>query len=234
MNYKIKRFFRNFAIDNLMTYIVASMALVFVGDLLTDYMISGYLVFSRAAILHGEIWRAVTFLFIPQTDSMLWILFSLYFYYFIGKSVENGWGSHNLTLYFLTGYAMLLAIGFTTGYTDASYLYFSLFLVFAALNPHEQFMMFFVIPVEARWLALIDALYMGWEFIGAFKLYILPFSRMLALGIQLSVLTGFAVYAIFFGKPFIRRIMNRRKHSDFINEMRRKNIRVTKHDEDDD
>lgn len=230
--YKIKRFFRNFAIENLMSYVAVTMALVFVGDLFSEGMLSAFLSFNRSLILEGQIWRIVTFLFIPQTNSVIWIIFSVYFYYFIGKSVENGWGSHNMTMYFLTGYALLLIIGFATGYTDASYLYFSLFLVFAALNPHEVFMMFFVIPVEARWLALIDAIYMGYEFIDAIPYYAFPGTRVLAAGIQLSVLAGFAVYLIFFGKQYIDRFRNRRNHREFFSQMRRNKIKVTKNRED--
>ena len=39
-SYKVKRFFRNFEIENLMTYIAASMAIVFVGDMLTNGLMS--------------------------------------------------------------------------------------------------------------------------------------------------------------------------------------------------
>lgn len=233
MNYKIKRFFRNFAIENLMTYIAASMAIIFVGDLMTDYMISGYLYFDRAAILNGEIWRIVTFLLLPRTDNLIFIVFSVWFYYSMGQHVESAWGSHNLTVYFLTGYALLLIVGFATGYTSTQALYFSLFLVYASFYPHNQFRLFFLVAVEARWLAIADAILMGLEFFQAFPLYLMPPFRILALGMQLSVLAGFAVYAIFFGKPFVQRFMNRFKHREFIHEMRRQKIKVTKHEEDD-
>ena len=39
------------------------------------------------------------------------------------------------------------------------YLYYSLFLAFAALYPDMQFMLFFVLPVKAKWLAAIDLIY---------------------------------------------------------------------------
>lgn len=99
-SYKVKRFFRNFEIENLMTYIAASMAIVFVGDMLTNGLMSSYLSFSRSAILEGQVWRLLTFLFIPQTNSVVWIIFSVYFYYITGKETEMAWGAHNLTMYF--------------------------------------------------------------------------------------------------------------------------------------
>ena len=95
-SYKVKRFFRNFEIENLMTYIAASMAIVFVGDMLTNGLMSSYLSFSRSAILEGQVWRLLTFLFIPQTNSVVWIIFSVYFYYITGKETEMAWGAHNL------------------------------------------------------------------------------------------------------------------------------------------
>lgn len=230
--YKLKRFFRNIAIENLMTYIAASMAIIFVGDLFTDGMLSMYLTFDRAAILEGQVWRLITFLMIPDTDSPIWIVFSVYFYYFIGKETENEWGSHNLTMYFLLGAVLLIISGFVTGYTGASYLYFSLFLVYAHLNPHHQFMMFMIIPIEARWMALIDVIFMLSGFFKAFILY--PIAPNLALAHQLSVVVAFLVYGIYFGKDHFGGLVNKLKHRDFYREMKRNRIKMSRNERDDD
>ncbi len=226
LKYKIKRFFRNISIENLMTYIAASMAIIFVGDLFTDGMMSSFLSFNRDAILQGQVWRLITFLMLPQSSSPIWIVFSIYFYWFIGKETENQWGSHNLTMYFLTGAVLLIASGFATGYTNASFLYFSLFLVYAHLNPYHQFLMFMVIPIEARWMALIDAVYMLSDFARAFTFY--AYSPKLAAALQLSVAVAFLTYFIFFGKDHFSGIVNKFKHRDFYREMKQKKIKVTK------
>ena len=226
LKYKIKRFFRNISIENLMTYIAASMAIIFVGDLFTDGMMSSFLSFNRDAILQGQVWRLITFLMLPQSSSPIWIVFSIYFYWFIGKETENQWGSHNLTMYFLTGAVLLIASGFATGYTNASFLYFSLFLVYAHLNPYHQFLMFMVIPIEARWMALIDAVYMLSDFARAFTFY--AYSPKLAAALQLSVAVAFLTYFIFFGKDHFGGIVNKFKHRDFYREMKQKKIKVTK------
>lgn len=226
LKYKIKRFFRNISIENLMTYIAASMAIIFVSDLFTDGMMSSFLSFNRDAILQGQVWRLITFLMLPQSSSPIWIVFSIYFYWFIGKETENQWGSHNLTMYFLTGAVLLIASGFATGYTNASFLYFSLFLVYAHLNPYHQFLMFMVIPIEARWMALIDAVYMLSDFARAFTFY--AYSPKLAAALQLSVAVAFLTYFIFFGKDHFSGIVNKFKHRDFYREMKQKKIKVTK------
>ncbi|MBP0958009.1 MAG: hypothetical protein J5997_11675 [Oscillospiraceae bacterium] len=230
--YKLKRFFRNIAIENLMTYIAASMAIIFVGDLFTNGMMSQFLSFNRAAILEGQVWRLITFLMLPQVGSPIWIVFSVYFYYFIGKETENEWGSHNLTMYFLLGAVLLIISGFATGYTDVSYLYFSLFLVYAHLNPHHQFMMFMIIPIEARWMALIDVIFMLSGFLKAFMLY--PILPNLALAHQLSVIVAFLVYGIYFGKDHFGGLVNRFKHRDFYREMKRNKIKMSRNERDDD
>lgn len=230
--YKLKRFFRNIAIENLMTYIAASMAIIFVGDLFTNGMMSQFLSFNRAAILEGQVWRLITFLMLPQVGSPIWIVFSIYFYYFIGKETENEWGSHNLTMYFLLGAVLLIISGFVTGYTDVSYLYFSLFLVYAHLNPHHRFMMFMIIPIEARWMALIDVIFMLSGFLKAFMLY--PILPNLALAHQLSVIVAFLVYGIYFGKDHFGGLVNKFKHRDFYREMKRNKIKMSRNERDDD
>lgn len=226
LKYKIKRFFRNISIENLMTYIAASMAIIFVGDLFTNGMMSSFLSFNRDAILQGQVWRLITFLMLPQSSSPIWIVFSIYFYWFIGKQTENQWGSHNLTMYFLTGAVLLIASGFATGYTNASYLYFSLFLVYAHLNPYHSLLMFMVIPIEARWMALIDAIFMLADFARAFTFY--AYSPKLAAALQLSVAVAFLTYFIFFGKDHFGGIVNKFRHRDFYREMKQKKIKVTK------
>ena len=60
--------------------------------MLTNGLMSSYLSFSRSAILEGQVWRLLTFLFIPQTNSVVWIIFSVYFYYITGKETEMARG----------------------------------------------------------------------------------------------------------------------------------------------
>ena len=55
-----------------------------------------------ARIRHGEVWRLVTYIFLPQTLS-LWIILALWFLWFIGEGLERAWGAFRFTLYFLVG-----------------------------------------------------------------------------------------------------------------------------------
>jgi len=152
---------RRFGIPNLMMYVVALTAIVFVLSLFPNgYVILSGMTFDRAAILQGQIWRLVTFLFIPETTNLFFIVFSLYFYYLIGNTLEREWGTAKFSLYYLMGAALTLIVSFVFDLnSSATYLNFSLFFAFASLYPDFEVLVFFILPVKIKWLAVLDALY---------------------------------------------------------------------------
>ena len=103
----LDRKFGRYGIRNLMTYIVGGMAVVYLMDLIvypmTGFSLRSVLAFSRSAVMHGQIWRLVTFIFIPPDSNILFILFSLYFYWLIGNALENQWGAFRFNVYYLCG-----------------------------------------------------------------------------------------------------------------------------------
>ena len=156
--FKLNQWLNRLSVRNLMTMVVAGMGLVFVVQmLLPSVNLYGALALSRAALMRGEIWRLVTFIFLPPNSSVVWILFSLYFYWMIGSALENQWGSSRFTLFYLIGMlGTILAVLITGGYADNTYLNLSLFLAFAAMNPNFQMLIFFVIPIKIKYLAIAD------------------------------------------------------------------------------
>ena len=72
---RMDRKFGKYAISNLMMYIVASMAVVYALEILMPVNLTAYLVFSKAAILRGQLWRLVTFLFLPSDSSIVGFCF---------------------------------------------------------------------------------------------------------------------------------------------------------------
>ena len=73
-----------FGIPNLMKYIVIGNILVYLLTVFAGYEAVSFLGFSWEAITHGEIWRLVTFIFMPGYTSqgeILWLALFLYLYY---------------------------------------------------------------------------------------------------------------------------------------------------------
>ena len=162
------RKYPRFSLPNLMMYVVIGNALVYLLDQFSRGTFSLLLYFSRSAIFRGEIWRLLTFVFVPDYfDSVLFLALSLYFYYFIGSSLEREWGSQRFTVFYFMGVALNIVTGLLTGYASMTYVNLSLFFAFATLYPDTQFLLFFIIPVKAKWLAWVDAAIFVWGIISS-------------------------------------------------------------------
>ncbi len=165
LNNAIDRFCRKhpgFGIPNLMRYIIIGTAAVYLMDWVsTGPSLSSLLAFSRAEILQGELWRLVTFVFVPQATGwgMVGFAITLYFYYFIGNALEREWGAGRFTVFYLFGIVLNIVVGMVVGTTSMFFVNMSMFFAFATLYPNLQFLLFFVIPVKAKWLAWVDAAY---------------------------------------------------------------------------
>ena len=159
-----------FSIPNLMTYIIGGQALLFVlgyGGLPVYSLFS----LTRDGLFRGEIWRLVTFVFLPESTSLVNVVFSLYLYWLIGSALESRWGSNRFTAYYLFGMAGAILAGLLTGYGMNTYLNLSLFLAFAALNPNYQMMIFFILPVKVKYLAILDVvLYLYYFIVGGWSM----------------------------------------------------------------
>lgn len=172
---KLERRFGRYAIPNLMNYIIILYAAGFVLNLINPEFYTNYLSLDASAILRGQIWRIVTFVIDPPSNSILWIIFSLYLYYFIGRQLEMAWGAFRFNLYFFSGMlfhviAAILAYVITgvSLQLGTGYLNLSLFFLFAALFPDTEFLLYMFIPIKVKWLALIDGIYFLWTVVQAF------------------------------------------------------------------
>ena len=147
-----------FGISNLMLYIVIGQVAVFILDLFFRGMLSSYwLPFSRDLILHGQVWRLVTFIFLPSdSGNPFFLLLGCYFYYWIGTMLEREWGTARFTLFYLSGVVLSVLSGMILGITDIYYINLPIFLVIATLYGEMQVLLFFVIPIKMKWMALID------------------------------------------------------------------------------
>ena len=186
---RIERKMGRHYIPDLMKYLCLAMLGVFILDYLPlNRSASALLTFDRARIFRGEIWRIITFIFLPPNSGIIWIIFSLYFSYFIGTSLEHQWGSKRFNIYYALGIIGNIIAGFITGYATNGYLNTSLLLSFAVLFPDTEFMLFFFLPVKAKWFGI---------FAGALLLYEFLFSPF---AYKVALLFSLLPFFIFFGK----------------------------------
>lgn len=155
-----------FGIRNLMLYIcIVTLAVWFLGIMDTSSQLLNFLIFNPYAILQGQLWRLVTFIFVP-TSNGIWLLLFLYFYYFIGSTLEREWGAGRFTIYYLIGMLLTIIFGFAVFFITGlplpvftNYINLSMFFAFATLFPDQRVLLFYFIPVKIKWLALVDAAY---------------------------------------------------------------------------
>lgn len=153
-----------FGIKNLMMYIsIANVAFWILGAINRPFL--SYLSFDAAAILHGQLWRLVTFMLYPPSTGLLAFI-AFYFYYWVGSTLEQYWGSGQFTIYFFSGVILTILYGFIiyfiTGMSvrlDSQYIYLSMFFSFAALFPDMQVLFLYIIPIKMKYLAIVDAVF---------------------------------------------------------------------------
>lgn len=164
---KMERKFGKYAVPNLMYYIVILYAIgMFVQRFAPEVYIR-YLMLDAGALLHGQIWRIVTFMIWPPSTDIFFNVIAIYLYYNLGSTLERVWGTFRFNVYFFMGVLghvlAAILIYFVTGGgiypLTTDYLNFSLFFAFAATFPEMQFYLFFVIPIKAKWMAVFNGAY---------------------------------------------------------------------------
>ena len=154
-----------FGLHNLMIFVVIGQVIVWLFSMMdrTGTLVQ-YLYFNPALFLRGQVWRIVTFVLVPYDSSLLFFAIALYFYYFIGSSLEAAWGTPRFNIYYFSG--MLLTALYSLLYyvitkrivvATSAYLNLSLFFAFATLWPEQRVLLFFFIPIKIKWLAWLDA-----------------------------------------------------------------------------
>ena len=139
------------------------------------HTLSSALFFFRPAILHGEIWRLISFIFVPITGdfgilnftvpgtSFFMTVLSAYFYYWIGSLLEREWGTAKFNCFYFSGVVLNIIFGMIMGVSSIAYVNMSMFFAFAVLFPNMQVLFMFILPVKVKWLAWIDAAFFAWQ-----------------------------------------------------------------------
>jgi hypothetical protein len=187
------------SMPNLGTLIAGLAILGFVGHSILNAPMERFL-FDPQAFLAGEYWRIFAF---PTLTDPLWLLFFCMYVYFIFGMLETSWGEAPTTIYTLLSYLAALGASFFAGsplsiWTSVMQ---NISLGFGTLFPEMEFYLFFVLPVKAKWLAMLaGGLFVYQFFTGSLEMK----------GFLLIMLSP---YLLFFGPVLYKAAMTRWKIS---------------------
>lgn len=160
---RLERSIGKIAIPHLAWVIVGGMAIVAVLTL-TRKEILGELMLDVDAVKRGQVWRLITYSFIPRPSSnAIFAFIQIYFVFFIASNLENAWGSFKFNVYYFVGLILTTAttvavdLFFLPGFglfANAELLHLSLLLAVATLAPDTPILLL-VIPVKLKWIALL-------------------------------------------------------------------------------
>jgi hypothetical protein len=154
------------------------------------------LAFRPDAILDGEVWRLFSYVLLPGSTGILWLL-CIGFMFMLNDGLEQAWGSFRLNLYLLAGIVCISAGGLIFGFsTTGAVLWVSVLFAFATYFPNEEILLYFIIPLKIKWIA--------W-FTGALLLIAFATAPLRQLDIFFSLLN----YLVVFGPGVIRMLRHR-------------------------
>lgn len=190
---KLEKKFGRYAIPNITMYLVIA---YIIGMILVMTPLGGivsYLKFDAYRIFHGQIWRLLTWVFVPMTsNSILGLIFMLCVLSF-SRTLEMIFGSFKMNVYIIGGILLydvlgilvygvarlifgnvivlsaLINIGFPT-LLSPYYILLSLFMLLAICMPNAEVRLWFVLPIKMKWMLVFYFLDLGYELFTYFRM----------------------------------------------------------------
>ncbi|MFV1885133.1 MAG: rhomboid family intramembrane serine protease [Balneola sp.] len=173
--YSVKRGFAG--MPDAIRFLIIANTVVFVLQLILKNFFGFDLAIYFALVTDGLItifqpWRLFTYMFLHSTQGILHYLFNMLMLWWIGTPVEQRLGSRSfITIYFSAGLlgalidVILSIAGVTTVVVGASGAIYGIMVAFAMLYPRMPVSLFFLPPIEARYLIggfiAINVLFLG-------------------------------------------------------------------------
>jgi len=176
----MERKFGKYAIPDLMKYVAILYAIGAVIQIVNPALLD-LLDMDFGAVLQGQVWRLVTFVIDPPEAGFMFNLLSIYVYYIMGSTLERRWGTFAFNVYYFLGVLSHILAGILTYVLFGNsfvmgmyYLNLSLFFAFVTEFSETQFLLFFVIPIKAKWLGILDGIYFLATIVGGFLFPFVP------------------------------------------------------------
>jgi membrane associated rhomboid family serine protease len=196
---KLERRLGRYAPHNLTLWIVGLSGLVYILSYASPAVLD-MLVLDPEAVARGEVWRLVSFLFLPWGGGGRGVLgpiltiVALMFLYTIGTSLEAEWGTFKFDVYYLVGVIATIVASLFFGPVTNAFLNLSLLLAFATVFPEYEILLFFILPVKMKWLGLVDAAWMLYSLVTG------------SANIRAGIVAAMLSWLLFCGGPLLARM----------------------------
>lgn len=200
---RLERAFGRLAIPNISLYLVMGQVLFWAVSYLGFFELEK-IALLPVAVLEGEAWRLFTFLLLPPNAHPVFIAFAWYMFYMMGSALEQYWGVFRYNLFIFIGWLLTVGVAFLfpLNYSTNLFLAGSVFLAFAFLNPDFEMLIFFILPVKIKWLALIQWVLYGYTLIvGSWP-------------VRLAVLASIGNFLLFFAGEIVQRMKTGRRRME--------------------
>lgn len=172
----MERKFGRYAVHNLTMYLIGTYIIGY-GIYFFLPGLFRWLTLEPYFILKGQVWRIVSWILIPPSGNIITVIIMLMFYYSLGNALERAWGAFRYNVYIFSGIlftvlgAFLLYVivgGNMVGYGayfSTYYINMSIFLAFAASYPDMEVLLYFILPIKIKWMALVYAAFILYAFV---------------------------------------------------------------------
>lgn len=190
---KLERKYGKYAIPRLSLYIVIAYIVGYVLQMVAPAVLD-VLLLDPYKILHGQVFRIITWVFMPPYRLSFFTVINLFFIYSIGSTMERMWGDFRFNIYIfggmffcVIGAFVLYAVEYYTHifgssaagvygieqfssllslYFTTYYINVSMIMAFAMSLPDAQVMLYFIIPIRMKWFAYIELFFLVLDMVG--------------------------------------------------------------------
>lgn len=207
---RLERRFGGWAVTNLTLLLIVGQVAVYFLDIASrtqgEESLSDLLYLGGDQVLAGQVWRLITYVFLPPSLGPSGILLNAIawmFFYFIGSVMEQSWGTFRYNVFILVGWLATTAVAMIQPSLPATNAFFlsSVFLAFARLYPDYIIRLMLILPIKAKWLALIQWL-------------LIALALTSPVGAPMALATV-ANYLLFFWKQHYRDLSDKRRRAVF-------------------